>query len=399
MRGGTHKPIEPKKSTPSKEKLTSDDQRVKEFLQDNPTIDHVAGLQFLIKSETGELHDIDLKKLECDCRAKLNRPNVNCKHLVGSIILLGIRTSGFKRLIYAQEKKELLALERQLQNKDGRNWTTWINNHKEKFLEKLEPTDDMAPLNCRFSDPRTLLVKEYNSFNEAKEYINTEAVFWRVIKAPKNGYKCPNHGKEDEEEQHKITKGQIVFEANCYKINKTNGKTGPYINQKHKRLFHSNCITNVNENSKPLAFTNIKLPITSRVFVSELDENQLTMLKEYHGHLNFTQEEPTLQKEDSVIENVFSEKSGTNEMENDNLSSSLLDNLEADFTEDEYQQQDNSSSILQETEDSNFKEDKDKQARTRSILLSSENDQLMDSINDPEFIPSSEPTSESLNVE
>ena len=46
MRGGTHKPIEPKKSTPSKEKLTSDDQRVKEFLQDNPTIDHVAGLQF-----------------------------------------------------------------------------------------------------------------------------------------------------------------------------------------------------------------------------------------------------------------------------------------------------------------------------------------------------------------
>ena len=79
MKGGSHKPIEPKKTTTSKEKLTSDDQRLKEFLQDKPTLDYVTGLHFLIQSEHGEIHDINLKKLECDCRAKLNRPNVNCK--------------------------------------------------------------------------------------------------------------------------------------------------------------------------------------------------------------------------------------------------------------------------------------------------------------------------------
>ena len=387
MKGGSHKPIEPKKTTTSKEKLTSDDQRLKEFLQDKPTLDYVTGLHFLIQSEHGEVHDINLKKLECDCRAKLNRPNVNCKHLVGAIILLGIRTSGLKRLIYAQEKKDLLALERQLQNEDHSNrsqWADWINTNKDTFLQQFEPKDDAAPLNCRLSDPRTLLVKEHSSFNEAKNYINSEEVFWRVIKAPRKGYKCPNHAKEDEEQS--ISKGQIVFEANCNKLTKKNGTEGPWIHQKHKRLLHANCITTVNANSKPLAFLNIKLPITSSVFVNELNEDQIAMLKESHGDLNFTSEEQNCQNNYSIIEiSQISEKSGGNEVDNNTISSSLMDNLETDdFTEVIYHQDDTSSSILRN--DGNSKDDAVEQTRTSST-------------NDPEYIPGSEPTSESLNLD
>ena len=62
-----------------------------------------------------------------------------------------------------------------------------------------------------------------------------------------------------------------------------------------------------------------------------------------------------------------------------------MDNLETeDFTEVIYHQDDTSSSILRN--DGNSKDDAVEQTRTSST-------------NDPEYIPGSEPTSESLNLD
>ena len=288
-----HKP--PNDPPSKKTKLTDQEKKVIAILEGNPQMTRVSNNSFEFSSLASDktyLVKIEAEKCSCNCDAKQRwKKNINCKHIISTLILLGVKKEGIKEKIYASERKQiphcLSLFNGQVDDERKNTFVTKFKSSRDLRPDKKNETKKNKKIQDRPAEEphtsqgtsvmgvRTKLPKQtkpkplsnlvldqsISSYQEAKKTLDEHGSEYKwsieINQSPKR--QCPNHYANDKFTDKKIGVGQraVVGEYLHLWMRKAGAK--PMIIQERK-YFHENCINDFKARTLSAEYVNLRPP-------------------------------------------------------------------------------------------------------------------------------------------
>ena len=325
----------PPKRQDRKEKVTDQEMRVLDILKGNPVLSKVSANKFEISSlASSNQYEVTIDaKCDCTCVAKKRwHRNKNCKHILATCVLLGIRKEGLKEFINASERKTIAKQISQFNGntdenralflqtfmasrtlgsgepKKGRKKKTEDKENQEsgepkkgriKNTEDKESQESGEPKKGRKKKAEDSLSKNsaikqnqqkprqpstkfldtsVETYQQAKDLLiqKNKQYRWTVDLNKDSRRLCPNHDPGAPAEEKKIPVGKSSLVAEYLHIVKTKQKSNFFL-FKETKYFHEHCVTSFTARCLHADYVNLKPPESIEVD-KDFDEQELKNL-------------------------------------------------------------------------------------------------------------------------